>query len=187
MLSRTAWVGLAAVGVCVVGLGGAAAQSAGSGSPAAGLEMMLPGAFGMGGPLARHDGPFARMMTGRIGRLMVLKSELGVTPEQRTKLKEIGMAHRSEIGPSLEKVGGTFRGLRDAVLAEKGDEGMIRKAADEHGKAVGDLAVVLSKVAKEGREVLTEEQRGQIQTFLAANDEAAAKMRKEMKEKFGVK
>ena len=182
MKSGRVWLGAAALGICLVGLGAAAAQ------PTQGIEMSLAGGLGFGGPFGQHhDGPFARMMTGRIGRMLVLKSELGVTEDQRTKLKTIAMSHRGELGPSLEKVGGTFRGLRDAVLAEQGDEGAIRKAAEEHGKAVGDLAVVLSQVTKEGREVLTEDQRAQIKNFIAANDTAADKMKKELKEKFGVK
>jgi Spy/CpxP family protein refolding chaperone len=171
MLSRTAWVSLVAVGVCVAGLGAAAANS------------HHGGGFGMRGHFPGHDGPIARLIMGKIGRLMVLKSELGVTDEQRDKLREIGLSHRSEAGPAIAKVSASFRGLRDAVLAESGDEAAIRKAADDHGKAVGDLAVVLSKMAKEGREVLTEDQRGQIKSFIAQNDAAADKLHQEMKAK----
>lgn len=181
MKSGRIWWGAAALGLCLVGLGAAAAQ------PTEGIEMSLASGLGFGGPLGHHDGPFARMMTGRMGRLLVLKSELGITDDQRSKLKTIGLSHRNELGPALEKVGGTFRGVRDSVLAENGNEEAIRQAAEAHGKAVGDLAVALSKVTKEGREVLTEEQQTQIKNFIAANDVAAEKMRKEMKEKFGVK
>lgn len=172
MLSRTAWVGLVSVGLCLAGLGAAAANPP------------VVAGFGMRGHFPHHDGPIARLIMGKIGRLMVLKSELGVTEEQRTKLREIGLAHRSEAAPAIAQFSASFRGLRDAVLAENTDEATIRKAADEHGKAVGDLAVVLSKMAGEGREVLTEDQRSQIKSFIAQNDAAAEKLHKEMLEKF---
>ena len=172
MLSRTAWVGLVAVGICLAGLGAAAANPP------------LGAGFGAHGRFPHHDGPIARLIMGKIGRLMVLKSELGVTDEQRGKLREIGLSHRSEAGPAIAKVSASFRGLRDAVLADDADEASIRTAADAHGKAVGDLAVVLSKMAKEGREVLTEDQRTQIKSFIAQNDAAADKLHQEMKAKF---
>ena len=45
------------------------------------------------------DTPWGKHMTGTIGRLLVLRSELGVTAEQRARIRVIVLAHRSEIAP----------------------------------------------------------------------------------------
>jgi Spy/CpxP family protein refolding chaperone len=111
-------------------------------------------------PLAQT--PLGKFISGQIGRLMVLRSELNVTEEQRTKLREIVLGHKTDIAKAAEGVWEKRVALRDAVLAEKPNEKAIRKAADELGKAVGDAAVLASKVAGEARPVLTDQQRDTI-------------------------
>ena len=40
----------------------------------------------------------SRMLSGTVGRFLVLRSELNVTAEQRARVRETLLAHRSEIG-----------------------------------------------------------------------------------------
>ncbi len=62
----------------------------------------------------------------------------------------------------LKPVAEKRRALRDATLAENPNEATIRDAADELGKAIGDAAVVGSKIKAEIHKVLTPEQQEKI-------------------------
>ena len=111
------------------------------------------------------DGPLGKLLGGQIGRMMVLRSELNVTDEQKEKIHAIIAGKKKEILPVAKGVWAKRVALRDAVLADKPDEAAIRKAADELGKAIGDAAVLGAKVVGEVKPVLTAEQRERIKKF----------------------
>jgi Spy/CpxP family protein refolding chaperone len=96
---------------------------------------------------------------------LALRSELGITTEQRTQIREIVKSHRQELAKVLKPMAEKRRALRDATLAEDADEATIRAAANELGQAIGDAAVVGSKVKAEVQHVLTPEQREKISEF----------------------
>jgi Spy/CpxP family protein refolding chaperone len=107
----------------------------------------------------RHsNSPLAQLIRGNIGRLITLHAELDVTDEQRMEIKGIIEKHRPDIQPVAKTIVEKKRVLHDAVLAEKPDEDEIRKAGNNLGKAIGDVAVLASEIAKEIRPVFTEEQ-----------------------------
>ncbi len=150
---------------------------------------LLAGVVGgavIGGPLAvagadklqeRHfkNSPLGRLIMGNFGRVLVLRSELNVTPEQKEKIHQILKSHKAEAAPIAKSLTEKGRALRKAVLADNSDEAAIRKAADELGKAIGDAAVLASKVGGEVKPVLTQEQRERIGKFLREQDEAKDK------------
>lgn len=109
--------------------------------------------------------PLGRLISGHIGRWMVLRSELNVTDEQKAKLKEAVKPHKTEIAKAAKGVWEKRTALLSAVLAEQPNEEAIRHAADDLGKAIGDAAVLASKVAGDVRPVLSSEQREQLQKF----------------------
>src|SRR4051812_17014051 len=80
------------------------------------------------------DRPLGRLIQGRIGRGMELKSELNLSDEQKEAIKTTLQAHKVEIAKAIEPVTEKKRALRDAVLAEKTDEKAIHAAADGVGK-----------------------------------------------------
>lgn len=123
-----------------------------------------------GGPWA--DKPIGQLIRGQIGRLLVLQSELNLTGEQKSQIGGILRGQKQEIAVAAKGVWDKRVALRNAVLAENPDEAAIRKAADELGKAIGDAAVLGSKVAGEVRPVLTEEQRKQIGQTRQESEEA---------------
>lgn len=104
------------------------------------------------------DGRLGKMIKARLGRLAMLKEELGVTDEQRERLGAIRRENRARIAPQLKSVVAKKRALRDAVLADEPDEKAIRDAANELGKAIGDVAVAASGIVGEVKDVLTAEQ-----------------------------
>ncbi len=116
------------------------------------------------------DTPVGRFLTGQIGRLLVLRSRLDVTPEQRTKILAIVRSHRAELARAAKPVTAKRRALREATLAEPIDPARIRAAAEELGKALGDLAIAGARVKAEVKRELSEEQRRTLREFCAEND-----------------
>jgi Spy/CpxP family protein refolding chaperone len=127
------------------------------------------------------DRPLGRLLMGRMGRAMELKSELNLTDEQKHAIQQTLAAHKAELAKAMQPVVEKKRALRDAVLEDKGDEKAIRTAADELGKAIGDASVLLAKVKSEVRSnaKLTDEQMKQIKDFRVSNDAAIDKFLKE--------
>ncbi len=118
-----------------------------------------------------HSG-LAKLITGNIGRFLVLRSELGVTNDQKKKIVEIVKSHRDEIRPVVKTILEKRRALREAVVNKPGDETAIRSAATEMGKAIGDAAVLASKVVAQVKPVLTPQQIERIEKFRADTQKA---------------
>lgn len=127
------------------------------------------------GPLG-DDVPEARplrmLVSGQFGRWLTLRSELNITAEQRDKIRAIVKRHQAELASSLRPVAEQRRALRDATLAENANEAAIRSAADELGKAMGEAAVVGSKIKAEVRAVLTSEQLEKVEKFRRQSETA---------------
>lgn len=125
---------------------------------------------GFGGERGR--GPLGRLVRANVGRLITLGAELNITDEQREQLKAIVHAHRDETAQVVQKLVEKKQALREAVMAQPADEDAIRAASNDLGKAVGDAAVLGSKIIAEARGVLTPEQLELIEQFLAEHDKS---------------
>jgi Spy/CpxP family protein refolding chaperone len=112
-------------------------------------------------------GPLGRMITGNIGRLMVLRSELNVTDQQREKIKAVVVAHKSEILAEAKAIVQKRRALRHAVLTERPDEAAIRKGADELGHEIGNAAVLAAKIKDQVAPLLSGEQKELVKKCIA--------------------
>jgi Spy/CpxP family protein refolding chaperone len=148
---------LVLVGVVVAGLGAVGVAS----TPDAG-----PGRW----PGAKT--PLGRMISGNLGRLMVLRSELNLSDEQRGQVRDVLVRHRGEIAATAQTVRAKHLVLRDAVLAEAADEAAIRAAAAELGEQIGEAAVKASKLKAQIAPILTDEQRVLIVKFMADREQA---------------
>jgi periplasmic protein CpxP/Spy len=131
-----------------------------------------PGPLGDEMPEAR---PVRMFLSGQLGRLLELRSELDLTADQRSQIREIVKSHRQEIADAIRPMVEKRRALRDATLAENANEATIRAAADELGKAIGDAAVVGSHVKAEIHKVLTPEQQEKISHFRGESQSAVDK------------
>ncbi|MEW6347635.1 MAG: Spy/CpxP family protein refolding chaperone [Thermodesulfobacteriota bacterium] len=109
--------------------------------------------------------PIAKLITGTVGRLLVLKSELGVTDSQKTQIRAIMKKHRPEMAPAVRSVVEKRRKLQESVMADTPDQASIRAAAADLGKSIGETAIVASKVVGEARKVLTKEQIDRLGKF----------------------
>lgn len=129
------------------------------------------GPMGLKGRLA--DTPLGKFITGRIGRVMVLRSELDMTADQRKEIRTIVKSHRAEFLEVARPITEKRRALRDAVLAEVPDEAAIRAASEDLAAVIGDAAVLGATVSSEVREVLTDEQIEKIGQMILDNTLAA--------------
>lgn len=148
--------------LALVGLGVVAAAA-----PTAGQHLLHRGELA--------DSPLGKLLTGHLGRLLVLKSEMNLTDEQRSQIREVVRGEKADIAKVAEKVWQKRNVLRDAVLADKPDEAAIRAAADDLGKAIGDAAVLGAKVVDKVKPVLTAEQRAQVKKCHKECEAATAK------------
>jgi Spy/CpxP family protein refolding chaperone len=130
-------------------------------------------------------GPLARLLMGRIGRGMELRSELNLTKEQEEAIHSTMAAHKQELAKAMAPVVDKGRALHEAVLADQTDDKAIHAAADDLGKVIGDAAVVIAKVKKEvkANAKLTDEQVKQIKEFRAKNEASVDKFLHQMMEK----
>ncbi len=156
MLRNLTMVGLLVGGLVTVGVAGAP-----SGESA-----------GHGGFRAWAHTPLGRLVSGNIGRALVLRSQLNVTDEQRSKIGDVLRSHRQEIVATVQSVRARRTALRDAVLAEETDESAIRAAAEQLGDAMADAAVKASKLRSEVAPLLTDQQKDLIADFLKERDES---------------
>jgi Spy/CpxP family protein refolding chaperone len=125
--------------------------------------------------LTLFNTPLGKMVSGTVGRFLVLRSELNLTQEQRQQILKVLLSHRSEIAATVKSVREKRLALRDAVLAEKTDEAVIHSKADKLGKAIGEAAVKGARLRREVGAVLTTEQRDLVRKFIAENDTAVSK------------
>ena len=127
-----------------------------------------------GGAQLAGPPPLARLIMGNIGRLLVLRSELNISAEQRKKIAAEIKSHKDEIRPIAKEIFEKRMAIRDAVLNKAGDRQAIMAAANDLGKAIGDAAVLASKVIAKVKPVLTSEQQERIKNFRMANEKATA-------------
>lgn len=112
--------------------------------------------------------PVFKMMMTNLARLIVLKSELGITNEQRAKIKSALRAHGEEVRVAAKSIVEHKRALREAVLNQ--NETDIKKASAELGTAITNAALLASKVVSQVRPTLTPEQIDKITKFRTATD-----------------
>jgi Spy/CpxP family protein refolding chaperone len=124
-------------------------------------------------PLANT--PLGRLISGNVGRLLVLRSELNLSDAQRDQIRTVLVNHKAQLAGTVKSVHDKRVALRNAVLGGKADETQIRAAADDLGKTIAEAAVKASKLRAELAPILTEEQRQQIGQFLASSDAAVDK------------
>jgi len=143
------------------------------------LAAILAGLLGVGTAMASPargaqrrapQTPMGRLAMANAGRAMTLRAELNLTEEQREEIKAIIEKRRPEMQPVVRKVVDKKRALREAVLAETPDERAIRRAADELGKAAGEVSVLASRIAGEIRPILTPEQIEKLEKFSEERD-----------------
>lgn len=87
------------------------------------------------------DRPLGRLIMGQIGRLLVLHSEMNVTPEQKAQIRAVIQSHKPEITDAVKALVAAKRNLREQVTVDKPDNKAIQAASDRQGEASTKRAV----------------------------------------------
>jgi Spy/CpxP family protein refolding chaperone len=126
------------------------------------------GVVAFAGPccVARHDLPKPR-----------LGERLGLTEEQRGKVKDVLKAHQPEVRSLVDKLIVERRVLRELIHAEKIDESAIRAQVAKIAAVEADFAVARAKVAQEIQPVLTPEQKQRARELKAQAEERIDEVR----------
>ncbi|AFM25004.1 Spy/CpxP family protein refolding chaperone [Desulfomonile tiedjei] len=118
--------------------------------------------------------PLGKLIMGKIGRLLVLRSELNITGDQRKQIAAHLKKHANEIRPVAKDVFDKRVALRETVLNKPGDERAIMAAANDLGTAIGKAAVLASTIVADIKPVLTPEQQEHIKNFKIGSDQAVS-------------
>jgi Spy/CpxP family protein refolding chaperone len=115
--------------------------------------------FGQQGP--QRPGP------GQGQGLPILRAlrQLDLTQEQRDEVRTIVDVSQEDADAAMEAMQAARTTLHEAVI-NGSDEETVRAAATALGKAIGDEAVLRVGVMAQIKEVLTEEQRAELQTLM---------------------
>lgn len=119
--------------------------------------------------------PLGRLISGCVGRMMVLRSELDFTPQQREGIHQILKSHRREIVQQAEVLWHKRVALRDTVLRPGAAESEIRKAAAEMAQPIGDAAVLAARIRGKLAPLLNEQQQKLFQEYFSDNEQAVEK------------
>jgi Spy/CpxP family protein refolding chaperone len=132
------------------------------------VGLVAVGTVALAGPAygGRHERPKLR-----------LGERLGLTEDQRAKVKDVLKAHQTEVRPLVDKVIAERRALRELIHAEKVDEAAIRGQAGKVAGVEADLAVARAKVAQDIRPILSPEQKQRLSELKAEAHEWADEFR----------
>jgi Spy/CpxP family protein refolding chaperone len=106
---------------------------------------------------------------------------LDLTDEQKEAIKGILQDGKEQAEAAGKAVAEAHKALHQAVL-EGADEAAIRTAAKVVGEAIGDQAVQKANISGSVKEVLTEEQRAELEELLGKLKERAQEFREKMQD-----
>ena len=89
--------------------------------------------------------------------------QLNLTEAQQDQIFKIHHEQAPAFREQAKKVRAARQELRKLALADRFDEGQVRRAADAQAKAMSDLAVLRAQTMNRVRSVLTAEQRSQLE------------------------
>ena len=89
--------------------------------------------------------------------------QLNLTEAQQDQIFKIHHDQAPAFREQMKKVRAARQELRKLALADRFDEGQVRRAADAQAKAMSDLAVLRAQTMNRVRNVLTPEQRSQLE------------------------
>jgi len=120
------------------------------------MASLTIGAIAYAAPAAREAGHRRGMLGERL-------ASLGLTDEQKARLKDTLQAHKATVKPLVDKLVAERRALQDLIHTGKADEAAVRAQAGKIAAVEADLAVERAKIVAELRPVLTEEQIKKLQ------------------------
>jgi len=182
-MKKTGWIRTIVILLVVVAVSSPAFAGRGGrgrgGGPGRGLGWNMPD-----GPLMEPPcqliGPACPFMPGIGGGpgvcgvpLRILR-QLDLTDEQVEAIQKVFEANKEKAEDSRKAIAEATKALHEAAV--KGDEAGIREAATNLGKVIGNGAVLRASTMNSVKEVLTDEQRKELEELTAKLQERAEQM-----------
>ncbi|MCC7493548.1 MAG: periplasmic heavy metal sensor [Fimbriimonadaceae bacterium] len=120
------------------------------------------------------DRPVLQVLRGSLPKLLRLKREMGMQPEQWTKIKAVLRQHDAELRTAGRAVAQRHQVVSAAVRQEPLDEPAVRRAVAEMNTAVADLAILRARLRAEIKPLLTPAQQQKLETFRTEVEAAVA-------------
>jgi Spy/CpxP family protein refolding chaperone len=183
-MKKTGWIRTIVIMLVLVAVSSPAFAGRG-GRGRVGRRGLGPGWNMPGGPLMEPQGglmgpacPFMPGIGGGPGvcgvPLRILR-QLDLTDEQMEAIQKIFEANKEKTEASRKAIAEATKALHEATV--KGDEAGIREAATNLGKVIGNGAVLRASTMNSVKEVLTDEQREELEELTAKLQERAEQMR----------
>ncbi len=179
-MKKTGWIRMAVIVLVVVAVSSPAFAGRG-GRGRVGGRGLGPGWNMPGGPLTKPQGgligpacPFMPGIGGGPGLCAVplrILRQLDLTNEQVEAIQEVLEANKDKAEASRKAIAEATKALHEASV--KGDETGIQEAATNLGKAIGKGAVLRASTMTSVKEVLTDEQRKELEELTAKLQERA--------------
>ncbi len=116
-------------------------------------------------------------------KCVAMLSKLNLTAEQKTAVDKVFEKYHADLVKAHEGVKEKVKALMTAVTADKPDEKAIRAASEDLSKAIGDAAVLRSKIHVDLLAVLTAEQVKKLKDLREEHMKKMDEMCKKMCEK----
>jgi Spy/CpxP family protein refolding chaperone len=129
---------------------------------------------------AWRDSPLGKLIQGQFGRILTLRSELNLTPEQRSQIRQIVQDNKQQIAQLASMIIEQRRTLRDLASDANANEKTIRQVADQMGKMIGDAAILAGQLRQKVLAVMTDEQRVLLANAQADREGAVDRWLKEI-------
>lgn len=108
--------------------------------------------------LGRRPGAIPRNQQQKRVLQQRLMQAIGLTPEQHARMQQIRLGHDDEVIAAGRRLRQARRSLDVAIMSERYDEAVVRRATDELAAAQAEKIKLESKVRAEVRGVLTPDQ-----------------------------
>jgi len=127
-------------------------------------NFLFASSIGLGlGPLAANAQPMdSEEMGHHRGHAMMGLRGLNLTEAQRDQVFKIHHDQASAVHEQMKVVERSRQDLRQLAMADRFDEARARQIADTQAKALANLAVMRAQTMARVREILTPEQRQQL-------------------------
>jgi Spy/CpxP family protein refolding chaperone len=139
------------------------------------IGLVALGSIALAGP--GFGGREGQRPEGGFGDRMRLGERLGLTEEQRGKIKAVLESHKDEVRPLAEKMMAERKALRELIHAGTVDESAIRAQVAKAATVEADLAVARAKVAQEIQPLLSPEQKQRAKELKAEAEKRGAEFR----------
>ena len=120
-----------------------------------------------------------------VGRLFHAIKRLDLDETQETSLREIMDTMREDLRPVMEATREGHMQLKELIDADTYDETVVTSIADKQGDLAAERLIITSRAMSDALQLLTEEQRAELESMAEERRERRAERRAKRKSRAG--